>query len=57
MTLLGRDIDEWTITFVYTGLHASIDDPAVGIRWPLPPGEMSARDRELPRLRREDLDG
>lgn len=33
------------------------DDPAVGIRWPLPPGAMSARDRELPRLRWEDLDG
>jgi dTDP-4-dehydrorhamnose 3,5-epimerase len=33
------------------------DDPDVGIRWPLPPGEMSARDRELPRLHREDLDG
>jgi dTDP-4-dehydrorhamnose 3,5-epimerase len=33
------------------------DDPAVGIRWPLPPGAMSPRDRELPRLREEDLDG
>jgi dTDP-4-dehydrorhamnose 3,5-epimerase len=29
------------------------DDPEVGIDWPLPPGPMSARDRELPRLHRE----
>ena len=33
------------------------DDPAVGIRWPLPLGAISARDRELPKLRREGLDG
>jgi dTDP-4-dehydrorhamnose 3,5-epimerase len=33
------------------------DDPAVGIGWPLPPGAMSERDRRLPRLTLEDLDG
>jgi dTDP-4-dehydrorhamnose 3,5-epimerase len=33
------------------------DDPAIGIRWPLPPGAMSPRDRELPTLKLEDFDG
>jgi dTDP-4-dehydrorhamnose 3,5-epimerase len=29
------------------------DDPSVGIAWPLPPGAMSSRDRELPGLQQE----
>ena len=32
VTLLGRDIDEWTITFVYTGLHASIGERLLAVR-------------------------
>ena len=33
------------------------DDPAVGIRWPLPPAAISARDRDLPAFDREDPRG
>jgi len=33
------------------------DDPSVGIDWPLPPGAMSTRDRELPALESEDCRG
>jgi dTDP-4-dehydrorhamnose 3,5-epimerase len=33
------------------------DDPTVGIGWPLPAGAMSERDRKLPRLKLEDVDG
>ena len=32
VTLLGRDIDEWTITFVYTGLHASVGERLLAVR-------------------------
>lgn len=32
VTLLGRDIDEWTITFVYTGLHASVGERLMAVR-------------------------
>ena len=32
VTLLARDIDEWTITFVYTGLHASIGERLLAVR-------------------------
>jgi len=33
-----------------SGLTAAYDDPALGIPWPLPPGEMSRADREAPPL-------
>jgi glucose-1-phosphate cytidylyltransferase len=32
VTLLGRDIDEWTITFVDTGLHTSIGERLAAVR-------------------------
>lgn len=32
VTLLGSDIDEWTITFVYTGLHASVGERLLAVR-------------------------
>ena len=32
VTLLGSDIAEWTITFVYTGLHASIGERLLAVR-------------------------
>jgi dTDP-4-dehydrorhamnose 3,5-epimerase len=48
----GTDVLYLTDRFYVPGLEhgCRFDDPALGIRWPLPPGEVADRDRRWPLL-------